>query len=124
MGKLDPNSSRPPYLQIADDLMASIRAGSWEPGDALPSYKALAGEYGVAIGTVKSAIAVLRDQSIVVTRHGTGTVVHPTLDVEKLPTRADQQPVAVQAGDLSEVLRLLNEINERLATIERQLPAS
>jgi DNA-binding GntR family transcriptional regulator len=117
MGKLDPNSPQAPKFQIADDLVAAIRSGEYGPGDPLPSYKALATDYGVAIGTVQSALAVLRERGVVVTRHGTGSSVHPDLDPEKLPDQVGQQ-VAVPAADLTEILTLLREINERLKAIE------
>jgi DNA-binding GntR family transcriptional regulator len=117
MGKLDPNSPQAPRFQIADDIVAAIRAGEYAPGDALPSYKALAAEYDVAIGTAQSAIAVLRERAIVVTRHGAGSSVHPDLDPEKLPDSVAQH-VAVPTTDLAEVLKLLNEINERLKVVE------
>lgn len=117
MGKLDPNSHQAPKFQIADDIVAAIRSGRYAPGDPLPSYKALAAEYGVAIGTVQSAITVLRDRAIIVTRLGTGSSVHPGLDLGKLPDPVGQQ-VAVPAADLTEALRLLHEINERLKAVE------
>jgi DNA-binding GntR family transcriptional regulator len=117
MGKLDPNSPQPPKFQIADDIVAAIRSGKYAPGDPLPSYKALAADYGVAIGTVQSAIAVLRERAIIVTRHGTGSSVHPDLDPETLPGPVGQQ-VAVPAADLTEAMKLLHEINERLKVVE------
>jgi DNA-binding GntR family transcriptional regulator len=123
MGKLDPNSPQPPRFQIADDIVAAIRAGRYASGDPLPSYKALAGEYGVAIGTVQSAIALLRERAIVVTRHGTGSSVHPDLDLERLPGPVGQQ-VAVPAADLTEALTLLHEINERLKVVEENTRTS
>lgn len=117
MGKLDPNSPQAPKFQIADDIVGAIRSGTYAAGDPLPSYKALATDYGVAIGTVQSAIAVLRERGIIVTRHGTGSSVHPDLDTEKLPGQVGQQ-VVVPAADLSEALALLHEINERLKAVE------
>ncbi|MFD2418503.1 GntR family transcriptional regulator [Amycolatopsis pigmentata] len=117
MGKLDPNSPQAPKFQIADDIVAAVRAGKYAPGDPLPSYKALAAEYGVAVGTVQSAVAVLRERAVVVTRHGTGSSIHPDLDPEKLPGPTGQQ-VAVPAADLAEALSLLHEINERLKAVE------
>ena len=120
MGKLDPNSPQAPKFQIADDLVAAVRSGEYVPGDPLPSFKALADDYGVAIGTVQSAIAVLRERGVVVTRQGTGTSVHPDLDPKTLPDRVGQQ-VAVPAADLTEMLTLLREMNERLKAIESRV---
>ncbi|KAA5836018.1 GntR family transcriptional regulator [Saccharopolyspora hirsuta] len=122
MGKLDPKNPQPPYLQIAEDLLSAVRDGKLKPGDQLPSYSALARDYGVAVGTVRSALDVLRDRSVIVTRHGTGSTVRPDLDPATLPPAIDR-PVAVQPADLTEVLRLLRDISARLAVLESRLGA-
>ncbi|SEP51260.1 GntR family transcriptional regulator [Amycolatopsis saalfeldensis] len=101
-------------LQVAEALLDAIRHGRYKPGDNLPSYKALASEHDVAIGTVQSAIARLREQGVVATRHGTGSVVRADLDVEAL---GDSRNVA----PWMEALRLLRDIAKRVETIETKL---
>jgi len=118
MGNLDPDSSRAPYLQLAESLLKAIRDGQYAPGDALPSYKALAAEYGVAVGTVQSALGLLRDQAVIVTRHGAGSTVRTDLDPTTL------QAPSFDAPNSPEVLRLLHEIRDRLDAIEKRFPAS
>ncbi|TCP45038.1 regulatory GntR family protein [Tamaricihabitans halophyticus] len=119
MGKLNPNSSEPPYLQVADDVIRSIRAGEYKPGGQLPSYSQLAKNYGVAVGTVRSALDLLRERSVIVTRQGTGTSVHPGLDPASLPRSVGRSG---QTGEMTEVLRLLNEIRDRLGVLEERFP--
>lgn len=71
---IDPQSARPPYRQLADILRAKIQAG--EITARLPGERALADEYQVALGTVRKAIAVLRDEEgLVETTPGWGTYV-------------------------------------------------
>lgn len=118
MGKLDPKSSLPPYLQVASEVVGAIRNDTYKPGDRLPSYQALATEYGVAIGTVKSALALLRERGVVVTRHGYGSTVHPDLD----PTTLDANVELARDPGMAEVLALLGEIRDRLESIEARLP--
>lgn len=73
-GMIDPQAARPPYRQLAAILRAKIRAG--EITARLPGERALADEYGVALGTVRKAIAVLRDEEgLVETTPGWGTYV-------------------------------------------------
>lgn len=73
-GMIDPSSARPPYRQLADILRAKITGG--EITARLPGERALADEYGVALGTVRKAIAVLRDEEgLVETTPGWGTYV-------------------------------------------------
>ena len=59
------------YLQLADDLAARIMSG--ELTGRLPAERDLAQEYGVAYGTVRRAMGVLRERGLVETVHGRGT---------------------------------------------------
>ncbi|RAS57102.1 regulatory GntR family protein [Lentzea atacamensis] len=118
MGKRDPNDARPPYLQVVDLITRAIGAGEYAPGDQLPALHVLAETYGVAVGTVRSALNMLRDKDIVVVRPGSGTFVRSDLNPADL---AEPLP-PTRSGDLGEVLRLLHEISGRLADIERRLP--
>lgn len=63
------------YAELAADLRARILRGQWEPGHALPAEGELARTYGVALGTMRQAIALLVDQGLLERRHGKGTFV-------------------------------------------------
>ena len=63
------------YEQVAAHLEARIRAGELAPGSRLPGERGLAAEYGVAIGTARKAVAVLRSRGLAVTRAALGTFV-------------------------------------------------
>ena len=63
--------------QVARDLEADIDSGALAPDTRLPSEAELAGQYGVARITVRSAIAMLRDAGKVVTVHGRGSFTSP-----------------------------------------------
>ncbi|WP_028934243.1 GntR family transcriptional regulator [Pseudonocardia spinosispora] len=117
MGKLDLNGPRPPYVQIANDLMEAIVRQDLAPGERLPSITALAERYGVASGTIQSALAVLRDSAVVSTRRGTGSFVREDLDVAALSARLDAHG---PTGDLAEVIRLLHEVLERVTALEQR----
>ena len=69
---LDPNDSRPPYIQVANILRAAILTKKFAPGEQLPSGPELAGTYGVARATVQSALRVLREEGLIVSRQGSG----------------------------------------------------
>jgi DNA-binding GntR family transcriptional regulator len=76
-GGLDEWSTVPLYRQLADLLRTAITGGTYGPGDRLPSEPALQQEHGLARDTVRAAIAVLRDEGLVVTLPGRGTFVKP-----------------------------------------------
>ena len=66
---------QPLYLQIKALLEASLDAGEWRPGTAIPSETALAARYGASQGTVRKAIAALAADNLVIRRQGKGTFV-------------------------------------------------
>lgn len=73
--KLDPDDSRPPYLQVAHQLRAAILTGQYSPGHKLPSGPELAKRFGVARQTVQQAIRELREDGLIVSRQGSGVFV-------------------------------------------------
>lgn len=70
---VDPDSPVLAYVQLADDLARKI--GSGELTGRLPSERDLASQYGVAYGTVRRAMELLRDRGLVESVHGRGTFV-------------------------------------------------
>jgi len=70
------------YVAMADHIAARIKAGQISPGARLPGERALAEEYGVALGTARRAMEELRDRGYVVTLPAKGTYVKP---VEEWP---------------------------------------
>lgn len=65
----------PPYRQIAAEIRAGIAAGELRPGDRVPSVRQIAQRWGVAVATANRVMSTLRDEGLVVTRVGAGTVV-------------------------------------------------
>ena len=64
------------YLRVADDIERAITAGELAPGARLRSERDLAEHYGVAYGTIRRAMQVLRDdRGLITTIHGRGTFV-------------------------------------------------
>lgn len=64
-----------PYRQIADDIAARIAARELAPEQAIPSESELCSAFGVARGTARHAVAVLRDLGLVITVPQRGTFV-------------------------------------------------
>ncbi|MGW0431764.1 TetR/AcrR family transcriptional regulator C-terminal domain-containing protein [Micromonospora sp. NPDC003197] len=67
--------SEPPYRRIAAEIRRRITLGELGPGDPVPSARQLTREHGVAIATATKVLALLRDEGLVLTRPGAGTVV-------------------------------------------------
>ncbi|GAB3433588.1 GntR family transcriptional regulator [Actinophytocola sediminis] len=113
MASLDPDDPRAPYLQVAGALRAAIRSGEHAPGAQLPTYQELAETWGVAINTAKSAVTLLRDEGLVVTRHGKGSFV-------RTQARGDDAPVRDSGGD-ERVWQAVADLRRRVTELERRL---
>ena len=71
----DPLAPIPRYRQIAAILRARIESGELQPERPIPSEAQIEQEFGVARATARHAVAVLRDEGLVVTVPGMGTYV-------------------------------------------------
>ncbi|MFD6391358.1 GntR family transcriptional regulator [Nocardia sp. NPDC055029] len=76
----------PTYLRIADLLREEIRAGTWKPGDRLPSHSELAEQMQVSITTSRNAIQVLVAENLVYTATSRGTIVRNQEVLESVVT--------------------------------------
>ncbi len=63
------------YMQVADHVVARIRAGELRPDARLAGERDMAEEYGVAIGTIRRAVEELRDRGYLITLPAKGTYV-------------------------------------------------
>ena len=73
---------RPLYRQVKESLLRRIASGEWTPGTFLPSESALADEYGVSHGTLRTALNELTKEHRVVRYQGKGTAV-TTFDADE-----------------------------------------
>ncbi|MST99668.1 GntR family transcriptional regulator [Victivallaceae bacterium BBE-744-WT-12] len=67
-----------PRQQVADALLHRISTGQLPPGQRLPTELALAAEFSVSRGTVRSALQVLAEQGAVELQRGVGCFVRST----------------------------------------------
>lgn len=63
------------YIRVADDITARIASGELASGTRLRAERDLAAHFGVAYGTVRHAMQLLRERGLIVTIHGRGTFV-------------------------------------------------
>ncbi|MGD9833023.1 MAG: GntR family transcriptional regulator [Piscinibacter sp.] len=65
----------PLYQQIKALMVRDLQAGTWRPGEAIPSETELAARFKVSQGTVRKAIDELATENLLVRRQGKGTFV-------------------------------------------------
>jgi GntR family transcriptional regulator len=66
---------RPLYLQIMEQVRRRVALGDWQPGQEIPSIRALAAATRVSVITIKRAYLELEHEGVIVTRQGRGTFV-------------------------------------------------
>ncbi|WP_063059562.1 GntR family transcriptional regulator [Nocardia sienata] len=74
---------RPPYLRIVAEIERRIAAGELRPGDPVPTTRAVAREWGVAIATATKALAALKHSGAIESTSRVGAVVA----ARRLPSR-------------------------------------
>lgn len=65
----------PAYVRIAEDVARQINAGLLADGERLPTERAMAHQHGVAVGTLRKALARLTEQGLLERIHGSGNYV-------------------------------------------------
>ncbi len=78
MFALNPSSGVPIYRQIVQQARYAIASGRVEPGERLPSVRAIAIQLGINPMTVSKAYSRLEQLGVVVRRPGIGMVVSDT----------------------------------------------
>jgi DNA-binding GntR family transcriptional regulator len=73
--EIDHEGAVPVYQQLAAILRAQIASGELRSGRPIPSERTLTQRYGIAVGTVKKAVDVLRAEGLVHTVTGRGIFV-------------------------------------------------
>jgi GntR family transcriptional regulator len=73
--KIDPADGVPIYRQIVNQIRYSVASGLLEPGEELPTIRALALRLKVTPNTIVKAYGELEAAGVVHKRHGSGTFV-------------------------------------------------
>jgi GntR family transcriptional regulator len=75
MLQIDFRSGLPIYTQIVNQVQAQVAGGVLQPGDQLPTVRALAEELRVNFNTVARAYRILDEARIISTQQGRGTYI-------------------------------------------------
>ncbi|MFJ6152185.1 GntR family transcriptional regulator [Micromonospora profundi] len=101
-----PRYGQPRYRFIASELRERIEGGTIPPGSLLPTESALTAEYRASRGTIRQAIAALRDEGLVVTEHGRGTYVRACLHEGRSPSNTEVESRQRVVAASAEIARL------------------
>ena len=73
----------PRYVEIAEDLIARIRAGVLAPGSTLPGELTLMEEYQSSRHTIRDALRRLEELGLIERRRGIGTRVRTSRSAKR-----------------------------------------
>ena len=122
---VDPHSGIPVYRQLVEQIRFHVASGLLEPGEEMPSTRALSAKLGVNPMTVSKAFVLLEEDGVLERRPGLSHVVPKRRGRAVRVTRLEQleqalRPVATKARQLNletaaavRVFRRLLEDDER-----------
>jgi GntR family transcriptional regulator len=121
--QIDFRSDLPIYTQIVNQVQAQVVSGILQPGDQLPTVRALAEELRVNFNTVARAYRILDEARIISTQQGRGTYITeipPPKVNEKLRRESLE---ALTQRYISEAIRLEFSKSEIRQMVSEQLKA-
>ena len=121
--QLDFRSGLPIYIQITNQIESQVIGGKLQPGDQLPTVRALASELRVNFNTVARAYRMLDEARIISTQQGRGTYIteKPPTDVSEKLRRETLE--ALTQRYISEATRLEFSKSEIRQLVSDQLKA-
>ena len=117
LSPIDPASGTPPYEQLRTQIATRVASGTLAPGTKLPTVRALAGSFGLAVNTVARVYRELEADGVVVTEGRRGTFVAAS----SVASDADAQAAA--AAYVATVRRLGLALPEATRLVEQHWPS-
>ena len=121
MLQIDFRSGLPIYTQLVNQVQAQVAGGILQPGDQLPTVRALAEELRVNFNTVARAYRILDEARIISTQQGRGTYI-TEIPPPKVTERLRRESLeALTRRYIGEAMRLEFSIDEIRGMVEAQL---
>ena len=121
MLQIDFRSGLPIYTQIVNQVQAQVAGGILQPGDQLPTVRALAEELRINFNTVARAYRILDEARIISTQQGRGTYI-TEIPPPKVTERLRKESLAALTQRyISEAMRLEFTKDEISGMIKEQL---
>jgi len=119
--QIDFRSGMPAYNQIAQQIQQAIASGILQPGDQLPTVRALAADLRINFNTVARAYRILDEIGIISTQHGRGTYILAQTSPEMTDRLRQESLEALARRYLEEAARLGFEPQEAQDEIQEQM---
>lgn len=119
--QLDFRSHTPIYTQIVEQVQGQVVSGILNPGDQLPTVRALALELRVNFNTVARAYRLLDEAGIISTQQGRGTYILESPPPQRTDKLRRQALKALTRDFLNEARRLGCDPKEIKAALNEQI---
>lgn len=122
MAAPDPDDAEPRHAsqRVAELLARDIDAGTYQPGQRLPSYRQIATDHDIAVNTAQAAVRLLTASGRAVVRPSSGAFVADepadaarTTAADRLELAALRDQVRHARASLGDVERTLGEMLDR-----------
>lgn len=111
----------PAYEQVKAFIKTRISAGTWKPGDPVPSEAALATQFGISRMTVNRALRELTAEGLVTRIQGSGTRVAELHRISSRLTIRDIHEEVAERGHVHTTRVLLVEAEKASAELAKSL---
>ncbi|MDI1237501.1 MAG: histidine utilization repressor [Polaromonas sp.] len=111
----------PAYEQVKAFIKARISAGTWKPGDPVPSEAALAAQFGISRMTANRALRELTAEGMVTRIQGSGTRVAELHRISSRLTIRDIHEEVVERGHVHTTRVLMVEAEKASVDLARSL---
>jgi DNA-binding GntR family transcriptional regulator len=108
-------------MQIAEQLRRAIEAGTYQPGEKLPTGRELERQTGVSINTVQRALDLLRREGLIYGIQGKGNFVRSDIEASSDQDGQGEGDLHRQVADLSSELQ---DVKKRLTRLEQKAKRS
>lgn len=86
------------HVQVARNMRNAIESGDLRHGQALPSTRELADEWGVSVFTINEAMKLLMDEGLVISKSRAGRIVHAPEQTTRTEIRSNRPRVVFVGG--------------------------
>lgn len=111
----------PAYEQVKAFIKTHISAGTWKPGDPVPSEAALAAQFGISRMTVNRALRELTAEGMVTRVQGSGTRVAELHRISSRLTIRDIHEEVIERGHVHTTRVLMVQAEKASADLARSL---
>jgi GntR family transcriptional regulator len=119
--RLDFRSGLPIYLQIIEQIKQQVVSGALQPGDQLPTVRALAQELRVNFNTIARAYRLLDEAGVISTQQGRGTYILEIPPPEKAEKMRQQSLETLARRYLRQALQLDSQPQEAVEILQKQI---